>query len=88
MTALSKLDMLIDGQIEMLGILRHIACTNRQCADGDLLEDVMPKRIDSVEEMDNFNQSLATDEYRKKLVMIKELTCNFFPLIIVSDCFC
>jgi hypothetical protein len=69
-TALSKLDMIIENPIEMLGILRQIASANRQCVDRDLLEDIMPNRIDSVAEMDNFNQSLAADEYKKKMVIL------------------
>ena len=65
---LTKLDLIIEKQDEGLSMLRMLLGATRGADENDMLEDVIPKAIDSVEELNKFSSRLDDEEFMKKVV--------------------
>jgi hypothetical protein len=59
---------LIDKHEEALSILRVLLSATRGVHNEDILEDIIPKALDSVDELEELSSRLDDDDYRKKLV--------------------
>ena len=66
---ISKLDTIIQNQLEQLGLLRRLAASSSAADDTLVLDDVLPQRLQTLDELRDFNQRLATKEFRKKMVI-------------------
>jgi len=70
-TVLTKLESIIQNQQEQLTLLRQIAASSMSTVDAAIvLDDVLPQRLNSIHELEELNASLATSDFRKKLVTI------------------
>ena len=65
---LTKLDLIIEKQDEGLSMLRMLLGATRGADENDMLEDVIPKAIDSVEELNKLSSRLDDEEFMKKVV--------------------
>ena len=65
---LTKLDLIIEKQDEGLSMLRMLLGATRGADKNDMLEDVIPKAIDSVEELNKLSSRLDDEEFMKKVV--------------------
>ena len=65
-SSLSKIDIIIENQQEMLILLKHLVSAN-QIGSCDDMEDFFPHRIDSLESLQEFNARLNDDvDFKKK----------------------
>jgi len=60
---LAKIEMVLENQQEMLRTLRHVVGSPEE-----MMEDVFPKCIDSLEDFNQFNDKLSDVQFRKKMV--------------------
>ena len=67
-SVLTKLDTLIDKHEEALSILRVLLSATKGVNDEEIIEDIIPNAIDSVDELEELSSRLNDDDYRKKLV--------------------
>lgn len=67
-SVLTKLDTLIEKHDETLSILRVLLSATRGVNDKELLDDILPSPLDTVEEMTEFCSRLDDEEFRKKMV--------------------
>ena len=65
---LSKLDMIIENQEEMINLLKHLASVSSVGSSGELFEDVFPQRVASQAEFQQLNEKLDDLNFRKKMV--------------------
>ena len=65
---LTKLDLILEKQDEALSMLRMLLGATRGADENDMLEDVIPKAIDSVEELNKLSSRLDDEEFMKKVV--------------------
>ena len=69
-SSLSKIDIIIENQQEMLILLKHLVSAS-QIGSCDEMEDFFPHRIDSLESLQEFNARLNDDvDFKKKMVSI------------------
>lgn len=62
------MDTMIEKQDEALSILRVLLSATRGVGGNDMLEDILPKPMDSVEELEELSARLADEDIRKKMV--------------------
>lgn len=69
---LMKLDTILERQNEGLGILRQIlaATKGRSTDDTDIIEDILPKPLETPDQMKEFCCQLDDDSFKKKLVRL------------------
>ena len=65
---LTKIDLIIEKPDEGLSMLRMVLGATRGADENDMLEDVIPKAIDSVEELNKLSSRLDDEEFMKKVV--------------------
>lgn len=69
-SSLSKIDIIIENQQEMLILLKHLVSAS-QIGSCDEMEDFFPHRIDSLESLQEFNARLNDDvDFKKKMISI------------------
>jgi hypothetical protein len=68
-SVLTKLDTLIEKHDETLSILRVLSSATRGVNDKELLDDILPSPLDTVEEITEFYSRLDDEEFRKKMVV-------------------
>jgi hypothetical protein len=68
---LTKLDIVIENQQEMLNLLKHVVSASSVGSSSvELFEDIFPQRISSPEEFQQLNEQLGNVEFRKKMVKV------------------
>lgn len=67
MTVLAKLDTIIENQQEQLVLLRNITASTHS-SSGEALEELIPSKMNSVEELMEFDEKLQDTEFKKKMV--------------------
>lgn len=67
---MAKLDTIIENQTEQMNLLRNLASASAQSGSVELIEDILPKRMESVAEIEEFNNRLQNVEYRRKMVTV------------------
>jgi hypothetical protein len=65
---LAKLDALLENQHEELSLLRNIAANMQSSGSGEGVEDLIPSKINSLEELLEFDEKLQDTEFKKKVV--------------------
>lgn len=60
--------MVIEKQDEALSILRVLLTATRGVGGNDVLEDILPVPIDSVQDLQELSEKLGDEEYMKKMV--------------------
>ena len=60
--------MILENQNEGLSIIRMLLGATRGTDGNDMLEDILPKPIDSVEDLEQFSSRLDDEEHLKKVV--------------------
>ena len=76
-SVLAKLDILIEKQSEALSILQVLLSATKGVGGHDMLEDVLPKSIDSPEELEKMSAGLFDEDVRKKTVC-RSCGCNSY----------
>ncbi|KAK2149342.1 hypothetical protein LSH36_455g07085 [Paralvinella palmiformis] len=69
-SVLKKLDSVISNQNAQMITLKKIADATRGMEEDDLVEDIIPAPIDSVEELNRFNSKLGDPKFNKKLIYV------------------
>ena len=77
-SVLKKLDSVISNQNAQMITLKKIADATRGMEEDDLVEDIIPSPIDSVEELNRFNSKLGDPKFNKKLVIFFSLWSDIF----------
>lgn len=67
MNVLAKLDTIIENQQEQLLLLRNITASTH-VGSGEALEELIPSKINSFEELMEFDEKLQDTEFKKKMV--------------------
>ena len=67
-SVLTKLDTPIDKHEEALSILRVLLSATKGVNDEEIIEDIIPNALDSIDELEELSSRLNDDDYRKKLV--------------------
>ena len=67
-SVLSKLDIMIEKQSEVLSILQVLLNATKGAGGHDMLEDVLPKPIDSPKELEQMSAGLSDEDVRKRTV--------------------
>ncbi|CAB3984199.1 Hypothetical predicted protein [Paramuricea clavata] len=65
-SVLAKLDIMIEKQSEALSILQVLLGATKGVSGQDMLDDVLPKPIDSPEELEEMSAGLSDEDVRKK----------------------
>ncbi|XP_046864389.1 uncharacterized protein LOC124458416 [Xenia sp. Carnegie-2017] len=74
-SVLTKLETLIDKQEEALSILRALLSATKGVDEHEILEDVLPNPLDSVEELEDLFSSLDEEKSRRKLLQFLVALC-------------
>lgn len=79
-----KLDMILDNQKEQLALLRQIAASTQK-EYVEVVEDVLPKKLEAVAELEQFNSKLGDPDFKKQMVILLltsfYLTCFFLSFM-------
>ncbi|XP_028417120.1 uncharacterized protein LOC114541386 isoform X1 [Dendronephthya gigantea] len=75
-SVLTKLDIMLEKQEEALSILRVVLGATRGVSGNEMLEDIIPNPLDSVEELENLNDRLADEDARKKMLQFFLALCG------------
>ena len=67
-SVLAKLDIMIEKQSEALSILQVLLAATKGVGDHDMLKDVLPKPIDSTEQLEKMSAGLSNEDIRKQMV--------------------
>jgi len=79
-----QVDMILDNQKEQLSLLRELlrqfaALTQKEYVE--VVEDVLPKKLEAVAELEQFNRKLGDPQFKKQMVILLfmsfYLTCFF-----------
>ena len=65
---LAKLDAILENQLEELLLLRNITASTQSSGSGEGVEDLIPSKINSLEELLEFDEKLQDAEFKKKMV--------------------
>lgn len=65
---LTKLETLIEKHDETLAILRVLLSATRGVNENEVLEDILPSPLNSVEDLQGLCSRLDDEEFRKKMV--------------------
>ena len=65
---LTKLETLIEKHDETLAILRVLLSATRGVNENEVLEDILPSPLNSVEDLQGLCSGLDDEEFRKKMV--------------------
>ncbi|XP_046856605.1 uncharacterized protein LOC124449685 [Xenia sp. Carnegie-2017] len=74
-SVLTKLETLIDKQEGALSILRALLSVTKGVDEHEILEDVVPNPLDSVEELEELSSSLDEEKSRRKLLQFLVALC-------------
>jgi formyltetrahydrofolate hydrolase len=66
---MAKLDTIIENQQEQNLLLRQIAASSLSSGSGDTLDELIPSKMDSIEELLEFEEKLQDTEFKKKMVI-------------------
>lgn len=77
---LAKLDAILENQLEELLLLRNIAASTQSSGSGEGVEDLVSSKINSHQELLEFDEKLQDAEFKKK--MVYSFNCGFFMLTI------
>ena len=69
MAVLMKLDTIIDKQNEGLQMLRQLLSVTRGPCGKDMLEDMLPKPLIEVHELNALCENLSNEDFKKKMVV-------------------
>jgi hypothetical protein len=58
----------MENQLEELVLLRNIAANMQSSGSGEGVEDLIPSKINSLEELLEFDEKLRDAEFKKKMV--------------------
>jgi hypothetical protein len=90
--ALAKLDTLLENQQEQLNILRQLAASSTVNVSGECIEDLLPRKMETDDELQNINNLLTSPEYKKKLVRyidcciaLTDLTLQMYASVLAVD---
>jgi len=73
-SSVSKLDIIIENQQEILNLLKHVVSVNQTGSCEGMLEDLFPRRIESLAELEEFNGRLDDDnDFLKKMVSMSAI---------------
>jgi len=67
---LCKLDMIVDNQKEQIALLRQIAASTQKDYV-EVVEDVLPNKLESVAELEQFNNKLGDPDFKKQMVILQ-----------------
>jgi hypothetical protein len=67
-SVLTKLETLIEKHDETLAILRVLLSATRGVNENEMLEDILPSPLDSVQDLQELCSRLDDEEFRKKIV--------------------
>jgi len=62
--------MILDNQKEQLALLRQIAASTQKDYV-EVVEDVLPNKLESVAELEQFNNKLGDPDFKKQMVILQ-----------------
>ena len=62
--------MILDNQKEQLALLRQIAASTQKDYV-EVVEDVLPNKLESVAELEQFNNKLGNPDFKKQMVILQ-----------------
>ena len=62
--------MILDNQKEQLALLRQIAASTQKDYV-EVVEDVLPSKLESVAELEQFNNKLGDPDFKKQMVILQ-----------------
>jgi len=79
-SVMAKLDTIIENQQEQNLLLRQIAASSLSSGYGDTLDELIPSKMDSLEELLEFEEKLQDTEFKKKMVIC------LFVFVLTAHC--
>ena len=62
--------MIVDNQKEQIALLRQIAASTQKDYV-EVVEDVLPNKLESVAELEQFNNKLGDPDFKKQMVILQ-----------------